>query len=82
MTYCLHCTEKILIHETEVPTLVSVRVTIFEHMTLCCLLETDRHFEGTNCQQFQSRICRQNVGKSVPEQMVWHHITEEGTFQK
>jgi len=24
----------------------------------------------------------QNVGKSVPEHMAWHHITEDGTFQK
>ena len=71
---------------SEVPTLVTVRITIFEHMTLCPLLETDKHFEGTSCLQFQSRIAGssflQNVGKSVPKHMAWHHITEEGTSQK
>jgi len=24
----------------------------------------------------------QNVGKSVPQHMAWHHITEESTFKK
>jgi len=24
----------------------------------------------------------QNVGKSVPEHMVWHHITDDSTFKK
>jgi len=28
-------------------------------MTSCRLLETDKHFDGTSCLQFPSRICRQ-----------------------
>jgi len=44
---------------SEVPTLVTVRITIFEYMIPCRLLETDKHFNGTSCLQFQSRICRQ-----------------------
>jgi hypothetical protein len=44
---------------SEVPTLITVRITIFEHMTLCHLLETDKRFEGTSCLQFQNIICRQ-----------------------
>jgi hypothetical protein len=42
-----------------VPTPVIVRITIFEHMPSCHLPKTDKHFEGTSCLQFQSRICRQ-----------------------
>jgi hypothetical protein len=44
---------------SEAPTLVIVRITIFGHMTSCHLLEIDKRFEGNNCLQFQSRICRQ-----------------------
>jgi len=50
---------------SEVPTLVTIRITIFEHMTSCHLLETDKHFEGTGCLQFQSRICRQQFSPNV-----------------
>jgi len=35
----------------EVPTLVIVRITIFEHMTSCHLVESDKHLEGTRCLQ-------------------------------
>jgi len=44
---------------SEVPTLVIVRITIFEHMASCHLLEADKCFEETSCLKFQSRICRQ-----------------------
>ena len=50
---------------SEVPTLVTVRITIFEHMSPCHLLETNKHFEGTGCLQFQSRISRQQFSPNV-----------------
>jgi len=62
------------------PTLVTVRITVFEHMTLCHLLETDKHLEGTSCLQFQSRICRQqcrvrNVSLANTDQFHhWEHF--------
>jgi len=44
---------------SQIPTVLTVRITIFQHMTSCHLLDTDKHFQGTSCLQFQNRICRQ-----------------------
>jgi hypothetical protein len=70
---------------SEVPTLVIVRITIFEHMTSCHLLETDKHFEGNNCLQFQNRICREQFSPicwyicSRAHGIAWHGITSQKT---
>jgi len=44
-----------------VPTVLTVRIIIFQHMTSCYLLDTDKHFQGTSCLQFQKRICRKQI---------------------
>jgi hypothetical protein len=69
---------------SDVPTAVTVRITIFQHMTLCHLLETDsilREPAFSFTVEYTGSNFLQNVGKSVPQHMAWRHITEEGTFQ-
>jgi len=70
---------------SEVPTAETVRFTIFEHMTLCHLLETDSILMELAVFSFTVEYAGssflQNIGKSVPQHMAWHHITEEGAFQ-
>jgi hypothetical protein len=65
---------------SEVPTLVTVRITIFEHMTSCHLLEEPAVSIFTV--EYAGTSFLQNVDKSVPQHKTWHHMTEEGTFQK
>jgi len=70
---------------SEVPTAVTVRFTIFEHMTLCHLLETDSILMElavfSFIVEYAGSSFLQNIGKSVPQHMASHHITEKGTFQ-
>jgi len=70
---------------SDVPTAVTARITICQHMTLCHLLETDSILrEPAVCSftvEYTGSSFLQNVGKSKPQHMAWHHITEEDTFQ-
>ena len=62
---------------SEVPTLVIVRITIFEHMASCHLLEADKCFEETSCLSFRVEYAGssflQYVGIYVAEHMASHH---------